>query len=400
MWCRMYSSFGALSTKKECVGVSVGTLDFYNEINKHRLISDRERQESDRSFAKRLGINAKNLGLWKQDVGVIQPATVKKICKSMKWDSKYEMRLISISIDLSDLDAAFAAAEPWSDEQYEMIHRACDLDISHPLRRLWDSPWPDYASGPEEPKPVEFFTSQLDLENHEFESLYKNPDQFPISKLVKAVKRFRLSPEQEHWVIFGEGGSEERSRIEQTDDPKSQGTVIQFPKRGVSTEVRAVAQVVEAKLPNARRVPLFTFTVAAGNTGRVVYYDEPDFIQISEDFLRGCHASRDLIALQIDRDALSMSPELRPYDTILVDKKKGRRAATFESGMIYCVALEDGSHSIKRIFAEKKRLILNSDNENKELYPDFPAWTTDLRKLVIGQVIKILPRDPIKKNHR
>jgi len=126
-------------------------------------------------------------------------------------------------------------------------------------------------------------------------------------------------------------------------------------------------------------VPLLEGRVAAGS-GMVVWEDVRSLVWVYRPELG---RRRNLVAIQVVGD--SMVPTIPPGAIIIIDKDvrrpRGRRRR------IWALRTEDGDIQVKRLHRAKTGdgLIIISDNF--EFYPPEPAWTNDLEKLVVGQVV-------------
>lgn len=130
--------------------------------------------------------------------------------------------------------------------------------------------------------------------------------------------------------------------------------------------------------------PLVSGRIAAG-PGRIVDEDVESWVWIYGPELKG-RRKHELVAVRIGRDERSMVPTLYPGDIVLIDRDDPRTPSEFRPGRIYAVRTSATAPecAIKRLYVQGGIIILSSDNRK---YPPEPAWTSDIRKLIIGRVV-------------
>jgi phage repressor protein C with HTH and peptisase S24 domain len=79
-----------------------------------------------------------------------------------------------------------------------------------------------------------------------------------------------------------------------------------------------------------------------------------------------------------------MIPTLFPGDLVLIDRDDPQGQMDFKNGRIYGVRTKGGECQVKRVYVKSQKLIISSDN--REVPPE-PAWTDDLKRLLIGRVV-------------
>ena len=158
----------------------------------------------------------------------------------------------------------------------------------------------------------------------------------------------------------------------------------------VASQVRPIIRAVGAPIDDLPEesvaddylaVPLLDGKVAAG-PGGVVWEQVKSLVWLYKPQLRG---KTKLVAVRVGGD--SMVPTIPPGSIVIVD-----RAQWMPNGgrkNIWALRTEDGDTQIKRLHIVKKKkathLIVMSDNFTE--YPPEPAWTGDMKELVIGKVI-------------
>jgi len=93
--------------------VIVKTIDFYNEINKYRRHNNKGKPESNRSFAKLLGIDASMLTKWEKGFVNILPETIDKVVENLKLPEieKDRLRRVAFGLPMGE-DAISVAPSP------------------------------------------------------------------------------------------------------------------------------------------------------------------------------------------------------------------------------------------------------------------------------------------------
>jgi phage repressor protein C with HTH and peptisase S24 domain len=131
------------------------------------------------------------------------------------------------------------------------------------------------------------------------------------------------------------------------------------------------------------KAPLLAGKIAAG-PGRVIPENEiTSYVWLYSPKLQGRN-THDFVAIEIGRGEESMIPTLFPGDIILIDRDDPRGKMDFKNGRIYGVRTKGGECQVKRVYAKSQALIISSDN--REVPPE-PAWTDDLKRLIIGRVV-------------
>ncbi|WP_187288614.1 XRE family transcriptional regulator [Desulfarculus baarsii] len=124
-------------------------------------------------------------------------------------------------------------------------------------------------------------------------------------------------------------------------------------------------------------VPLVDGKIAAG-LGSVVWEDV-------QSVVLACRAElgnkRHLVSVKVCGD--SMSPTVPDGATVVIDRDDWRPSGNRRH--IWAIRDQWGGAAIKRLFKVDDGLLVISDNFDQ--YPPQPAWTADLRKLVIGRVV-------------
>jgi transcriptional regulator with XRE-family HTH domain len=131
------------------------------------------------------------------------------------------------------------------------------------------------------------------------------------------------------------------------------------------------------------KAPLLAGKIAAG-PGRVIPENEiKSYVWLYHPKLQGRN-THDLIAVEIGKGEESMTPTLFPGDIVLIDRDDPRGKSEFKNGRIYGVRTKGGECQVKRVYAKSHSLIIVSDNRD---YTPEPAWTDDIKRLIIGRVV-------------
>ena len=162
-----------------------------------------------------------------------------------------------------------------------------------------------------------------------------------------------------------------------------------FQGKPVHTDRRAPAAT--------RRVPLYLSTVAASPLGRRIEEHDYESVEVLEKALESRGASTApgaLVALKLAVEARSMEPYLLPGDIVVIDTTKGRDMESFQEGAIYAVRTnkQKDEVSLKRVYKSDDTLVLASDNQDKQRFPDVEAPVDDLTELVVGRYLLIAER--------
>ncbi len=124
-------------------------------------------------------------------------------------------------------------------------------------------------------------------------------------------------------------------------------------------------------------VPLLDGQVAAG-AGGVVWDQVKSLVWVYKPEVG---RRRNLVAVRVAGD--SMEPYIPEGAIIIIDRDRWRVRGKRRN--VWALRTEDGDIQIKRLHRTDGGLLIISDNFTK--HPPEPAWTGDLRKLVVGRVI-------------
>lgn len=141
----------------------------------------------------------------------------------------------------------------------------------------------------------------------------------------------------------------------------------------------------EIKLENYFAAPLISGSIAAGSGRALSETDIESYVWIYGPELKE-RMQHDLISVRVDRHSgESMQPTLKPGDIVLVDKgDPNGDSKAFMNGAIYAIRDGKGGTCIKRLYRDKKGIIISSDN--LEFAPEI-AWTGNILELIIGRAV-------------
>jgi len=141
----------------------------------------------------------------------------------------------------------------------------------------------------------------------------------------------------------------------------------------------------DTNLDGFAAVPLIAKSVGAGRPIDVSS-DEIDYVAFQEAFAGRFDRP---VAVRVGNDQHSMVPTILPGDLLLIDQDEEARLHP-DPRRIYALNI-DGGATIKRVELVDHRLIVSSDNLDKERYPTYttPLDDIDLRAVVVGEIVWI-----------
>lgn len=134
-------------------------------------------------------------------------------------------------------------------------------------------------------------------------------------------------------------------------------------------------------------VPLMPRAVGAGQPIEI----DPDeqaseYVAFKDDFVQRFHRP---IAVRVGKDQQSMMPTIQPGDLLVIDQRDQGRMRP-NPRLIYALNI-DGGATVKRVEVVDGRLVISSDNLDKDKYATYtrPISDVDLRVVVVGEVVWI-----------
>lgn len=143
----------------------------------------------------------------------------------------------------------------------------------------------------------------------------------------------------------------------------------------------------DTALPDFAAIAVLPRQVGAGQPIEVDPDEEAsEFIAFKQEFTR---RFRKPIAVRVGRDQQSMVPTIQPGDLLVIDQQEQGRLRP-NPRFVYALNIDNGA-TIKRVEVVDGRLIISSDNLDKDKYPTYtkPIHDLDLRQIVVGEVVWI-----------
>jgi phage repressor protein C with HTH and peptisase S24 domain len=172
------------------------------------------------------------------------------------------------------------------------------------------------------------------------------------------------------WLITGN-----EKNLSKSTDAAEVASYIRPVIRSVGTPIHELPP--DSIADDYMAVPLLDGKVAAG-AGGVVWQKVKSLVWVYRPEL-GQH--KNLVAVKVAGD--SMIPTIPPGAISIIDRDQWQ--ATGSRKHIWAIRTDDGDTQIKRLHRINGGLLLLSDNFAE--HPPTPAWSCDLKKLVIGKVV-------------
>jgi phage repressor protein C with HTH and peptisase S24 domain len=157
---------------------------------------------------------------------------------------------------------------------------------------------------------------------------------------------------------------------------------IEISKVAITSRRTEALNATDISVEHYYAAPLLEDHIAAGS-GAIMRDQIKSLVWIYAPELHG-RTKHDLVAVQLKKDADSMTPTLYPGDIVLIDRDDPGSSSEFVDQKIYAIRDEEGGCAVKRLYRSKTGLIVNSDNR---AYAPELAWTDDVQRLIVGRVV-------------
>lgn len=134
-------------------------------------------------------------------------------------------------------------------------------------------------------------------------------------------------------------------------------------------------------------VPLLPRAVGAGQPIEIEADEEAtEYVAFKNDFIRRFHRP---LAVRVGKDQQSMMPTIQPADLLVIDQNQHGRLRP-NPRLIYALNIDNGA-TVKRVEVVDGKLIISSDNLDKDKYPTYTRdiRSADLTTIVVGEVVWI-----------